>query len=220
MYIIIIGGGRVGYYLAKALLDEGHEILIIEKNAAFCDIITEEMGSICVRSDGCEAATLEEVGTGRADMLVAVTGDDEDNLVACQVAKYKFNVPRTIARIRNPQNEAIFKKLGIDVTVSATNIILEAIEKEVPTHPLTHLLTLSDKGTEIVEVRIPAESATIGKSIKELPLPTDSKLALIIPKDRNPRMPTPSTILREGDQIIALTTADSEKSLRAALIGA
>ncbi len=219
MYIIIIGGGRLGYYLARALLDEGHEVLIIEKNASFCEIINEEMGSICVRGDGCEAATLADVGTGRADMLVAATGDDEDNLVACQVAKYKFNVPRTIARIRNPQNEAIFKKLGIDVTVSTTDIILEAIEKEVPTHPLTHLLTLSDKGLEIVEVRIPSNSAIIGKLVKEIPLPKGSKLALVIPRDRKPRIPTPSTVLREGDQIIALTTPELEAELRAALTG-
>ena len=219
MYIIVVGGGRVGYYLARALLDEGHEVLIIEKNATFCETINEEMGSVCIRGDGCEAATLEEVGTGRASMLVAVTGDDEDNLVACQVAKYKFNVPRTIARIRNPQNEAIFQKLGVDVTVSATTIILEAIEKEVPTHPLTHLLTLSDKGLEIVEVRIPPESKSIGKLVKEISLPEGSKLALIIPKDRKPRWAAPGTVLREGDQIIALTTPELEQALRTALTG-
>ncbi|MFC1915792.1 potassium channel family protein [Chloroflexota bacterium] len=220
MYIIIIGGGRVGYYLARALLDEGHEVLIIEKNASFCELINEEMGSICIHGDGCEAATLVDVGTGRADMLVAVTGDDEDNLVSCQVAKYKFNVPRTIARIRNPKNEVIFKKLGIDVTVSTTNIILEAIEKEVPTHPLTHLLTLGDKGLEIVEVRIPPTSTSIGKLVKDIALPEGSKLALIIPKDRKPHIPTPSTTLREGDHIIALTTPELEETLRAALTGA
>jgi len=219
MYIIIIGGGRLGYYLARALLDEGHEVLIIEKNASFCEIINEEMGSICVRGDGCEAATLADVGTGRADMLVAATGDDEDNLVACQVAKYKFNVPRTIARIRNPQNESIFKKLGVDVTVSATTIILEAIEKEVPTHPLTHLLTLSDKGLEIVEVRIPSNSAIIGKLVKEIPLPKGSKLALVIPRARKPRIPTSSTVIREGDQVIALTTPELEAELRTVLTG-
>ncbi|MBU2536394.1 MAG: TrkA family potassium uptake protein [Chloroflexi bacterium] len=219
MYIIIVGGGRVGYYLARALLNEGHEVLIIEKTPRFCDIINEEMGSVCVQGDGCEAAILAEVGTGRADMFVAVTGDDEDNLVACQVAKHKFNVPRTIARIRNPQNEAIFKKLGIDVTVSATNIILEAIEKEVPTHPLTHLMTRADKGLEIVEIRIPPDSKTIGKPIKEVPLPEGTKLALVIPMDRKPSIPNPNTVLREGDQIIALTTPELEEELRSKLTG-
>ncbi len=219
MYIIVVGGGRVGYYLSRALLDEGHEVLVIEKNARFCEIINEEMGSICIQGDGCEAATLADAGTGRADMLVAITGDDEDNLVACQIAKYKFNVTRTIARIRNPQNEAIFKKLGIDVTVSATTIILEAIEKEVPTHPLTHLLTISERDLEIVEVRIPPESATIGKAVKEIPLPEGSKLALVLPKNRKPHIPTPRTVLREGDQIIALTTPKLEAKLRTALTG-
>jgi trk system potassium uptake protein TrkA len=219
MYIVIVGGGRVGYYLARALLNEGHEILIVEKIARYCEIINEEMGSVCVEGDGCEAAILAEVGTARADMLVAVTGDDEDNLVACQLAKHKFNVPRTIARIRNPQNEALFKELGVDVTVSATNIILEAIEKEVPTHPLTHLLMRSDKGLELVEVRITHDATTIGKALKDIELPRGSRLALVIPRDRKPRVPTPSTVLREGDQVIALTSPELEEKLRTALTG-
>jgi len=219
MYMIVVGGGRLGYYLTKALLDEGHEVLIIEKDATVCEIIEDELGSVCLRGDGCEAATLAEAGTVRADMLIAVTGDDEDNLVACQVAKHKFNVPRTIARIRNPKNEPLFKKLGIDVTVSATNIILEHIEEEVPTHPLTHLLTIRDKGLEIVEIKIPPESTTIGKPVKELSLPQGSRLVLIIPKERKPRVPTANTTLQAGDQVIAVTTPESEEALRTALRG-
>jgi trk system potassium uptake protein TrkA len=220
MYIIVIGGGRVGYYLTKALLNEGHEVTIVEKNADFCQIINNELGDVCVHGDGCEAATLAEIGTGRANMLIAVTGDDEDNLVACQVAKQKFNVPRTIARVRNPQNEVIFKKLGIDVTVTSTNVILEHIEEEVPTHPLTHLLTIRDKGLEIVEVKIPPGSTTAGKPIKELSLPQGSRLALIIRKERKPRVPTSDTILRDGDRVIAITTPESEEALRTTLRGA
>jgi len=219
MYIIIVGGGRVGYYLTKTLLDEGHEILIVEKNATVCEVITEQMGSVCFRGDGCEAATLAKIGTGRADMFIAVTGDDEDNLVACQVAKHKFNVPRTIARIRNPQNEAIFKKLGIDVTVSATNIILEHIEEEVPTHPLIHLLTIRDKGLEIVEVKIPLDSTTVGKTVKELPLPEGSTLFLLLRKQQKPIIPRASTILQAEDRIIAVTSPESEAALRTALTG-
>ncbi len=219
MYIIVIGGGRLGYYLLKALLDEGHEVLVLEKNANICRTIIDELGSVCVRGDGCETATMAEVGTGRADMLVAVTGDDEDNLVACQVAKHKFNVPTTIARIRNPNNETIFKKLGVDVTVSATNIIIEAIEQEVPTHPLTHLLTLRDKGLEIVNIKIADESASVGKTVKELSLPEGTRLALIIPREHNPRVPTAHTVLEAGDRVIALTTPESEETLRATLSG-
>ena len=220
MYIIVVGIGRLGYYLTKALLNEGHEVLTVEKNATICEAIADELGSVCVRGDGCEASTLIEVGTERADMLIAVTGDDEDNLVACQVAKHKFNVPRTIARIRNPKNETIFKKLGIDITISGTNVILEAIEQEVPTHPLTHLLTIRDKGLEIVEVKIPPDSTTVGKLVKELSLPPESRLALIIRKERKPFVPTSNTTLRAGDQIIAVTNPESEEVLRATLRGA
>ena len=219
MYIIVVGGGRVGYYLVRALLDEGHEVLLVEKNATICEVINDELGSVCVQGDGCEAATLVELGTDRADMLVAVTGDDEDNLVACQVAKHKFNVPRTVARIRNPQNETLFKKLGIDVTISSTNVILEKIATEVPTHPLTHLLEIRDKGMEIVEVKIPPDSTTVGKLVKELSLPPGSVLSLIIRKERKPVVPTASTIIEAEDQVIAVTPPESEEALRTALRG-
>ena len=220
MYIIIVGGGRLGYYLTEALLSEGHEVVIVEKNPTICQTINDELGNVCIRGDGCETVTLDEIGTTRADMLIAVTGDDSDNLVACQVAKHKFNVPRTIARVRNPKNETIFKALGIDVTVSSTNIILENIKEEVPTHPLTHLLTIRDKGLEIVEVKVPPDATTIGKPIKELTLPQGSKLVLIIPKDLKPHVPTSDTILRDGDRVIAVTTPESEEALRAVLRGA
>ena len=220
MYMIVIGGGRVGYYLTRALLDEGHEVLVVEQNATFCGIINDELGSVCLVGDGCEAATLSEAGTDRADMLIAVTGDDEDNLVACQVAKHKFNVPRTIARIRNPQNEVLFKKLGVDVTVSHTNIILESIEEKVPTHLLTRLLAIEEEGEEIVEIKVPPDSPTVGKTVRQLTLPRGSKLALVIRKGGRNRVPTLNTIIRAEDRIIAITTPELEEALRATLRGA
>ena len=219
MYIIVIGAGRVGYYLTKALLNEGHEVLLVEKEAAVCEAINDELGSVCVRGDGCEATTLAEVGTERADMFIAVTGDDEDNLVACQVARHKFKVRRTIARILNPKNETLFKKLGVDVTVSATNIILENIEAEVPNHPLTRLMSIRDKGLEIVEVKILPNSSVVGKTVKQLVLPPESILSMIIRKGANPFVPVPDTIIMAGDQIIAVTTPELEEALRAALRG-
>lgn len=219
MYIIVVGGGRLGYYLLKALLNEGHEVLVLEKDSRICKTITDELGSVCFRGDGCEAATLAEVGTGRADMFVAVTGDDEDNLVACQVAKHKHNVPRTIARIRNPRNAVLFKKLGVDVTVSSTDLIIEAIEREVPTHPVTQLMTLEEKGLVIVDVKISSESSMVGKTVRELNLPKESKLALIIPSQGSAYVPTPQTILVAGDQIIAITPPESKEALRATLSG-
>ena len=219
MYIIVVGGGRVGYYLTRALLDEGHEVTMVERNATICEAVNEELGSVCQCGDGCEVTTLAEAGTDRANMMVAVTGDDEDNLVACQVAKHKFNVPRTIARIGNPQNEVLFKKLGIDVTISSTNIILENIEAEVPTHPLTHLLTIRDEGLELVEVRIPPVAPSVGKQVAELVLPAGSIISLIIREGRKPILPAGNTIIEEGDQIIVVIAPDSEEALRAALRG-
>jgi len=217
MYIIIVGGGNVGYYLCKALMEEGHEVLVLEKNPKHCERINDELGSVCTRGDGCEASTLTDVGTARADMLIAVTDEDEDNLVACQLAKYKFNVPHTIARITNPKNEALFKKLGIDVTVSSTTLILEHIELEVPTHPLTHLMTAEDRDQEIVEVRIPPDSAAVGKQIKELLLPSECILSLVLRKNQRPWIPSDDTALQVGDQIIAVTKPETEEKLRTAL---
>ena len=219
MYVIVVGGGRVGYYLTRALLDEGHEVLILETNATVARTLSDELGSISVRGDGCESTTLASVGTNRADMLIAVTGDDEDNLVSCQVAKHMFGVPRTVARIRNPRNEALFKKLGIDVTINTTNLILESIEEEVPTHTLIHLRDIRDKGLEIVEVKIPPDAPTIGKPLKELSLPEGSVLSLIIRKARRPIVPSGATILQAEDQVIAVTAHESEEALRAILSG-
>ena len=219
MYIIIVGGGRLGYYLARTLLDEQHEVLIIEKDTYTVQSIVNEMGSICIKGDGCETSVLAEAGTNRADIFISVTGDDEDNLVACQVAKYKFNVPRTISRIRNPKHEALFKKLGVEVTVSSTSIILEHIKHEVPTNPLMHLLSIQEKGLEIVEIKIQPGSKTVGKAIKDLTLPAESILALIIHRDTNPSVPSPATVLQAEDQIIAVTKPDNEASLRSALTG-
>ena len=220
MYIIVIGGGLVGYYLTKALLSEGHEVLIVEKDSGICETIVDELGSICLRGDGCEAVTLTEVGTDRADMLIAVTGDDEDNLVACQLAKHMFHVPRTISRIRNPKNEVLFKKLGIDVTISSTNVILEHIEEKVPTHSLTRLMAIEDKGLEIVEVKIPPKSATAGKMVKELALQPETVLSLILRKGRKPIIPAVDTVIQADDQIIAVTPPETEEALRATLRGA
>jgi trk system potassium uptake protein TrkA len=220
MYIIVVGGGQVGYYLAKALLAENHEVLVIERDANVCEVINDSLGSICLRGDGCEAAILAEAGTERADMLVAVTGDDEDNLVACQVSKHRFDVSRTIARIRNPQNETLFKELGVDVTISSTNLILEHIQEEVPTHALTHLLVIEDGDKEIVEIKVPAGSSTLGKSIAELSIPRGSNLILIIREEGASFVPTPATPLLSGDRIIALTSHAAEEQLRDVLTGA
>ena len=214
MYIIIVGGGSVGYHLCKALLKEGHEVLVLDKDVAKCENFEDELGSVCVRGDGCEVATLAEAGVSRAEVFVAATDEDEDNLVACQVAKHKFGVPRTIARVNNPENEKIFKKLGVDCPISVTNLILEHIEEKIPTHPLIHLLAMGEEKIEIVEVKILEGSKSVGKSVKELSLPSDSILALLIRNGQKPQVPTVDTVLEVNDRIIALTTTDSEAALQ------
>src|SRR4030066_1177319 len=210
MYIIIVGGGSVGYHLCKALLKEEHEVLVLDKDAAKCENFEDELGSVCVRGDGCEVATLAEVGASRAEVFIAATDGDEDNLVACQIAKYKFGVPRTIARVNDPKNEEIFRKLGVDCPISVTNLILEHIEEKIPTHPLIHLLTMGEEKIQIVEVKILEGAKSAGKSIKELSLPSDSLLALLIRNGQKPQVPTVDTVLEVDDRIIALTTTDSE----------
>ena len=219
MYIIVAGGGQVGYYLSKVLVNEGHEVLVIEQDPKKVERINEELGSVVMRGDGCEATTLEQAGTGRADMLIAVTGDDEDNLVACQVAKHKFKVARTIARIKNPENEGIFEKLGIDVTVSATNLILANIERELPTHPLTPLLTLKEAGIEVVEVKIPPGSPVVGKRLGELSLPRESIVSCVIRKEQGAQVCSKDTMLEAEDEVVAVIKAENEGALRDALVG-
>lgn len=219
MYIIIVGGGKVGYYLAKELVDQGHELLVIERDRRTAERVADELGSVVLTGDGCEAATLDEAGTARADALIAVTGDDEDNLVACQVAKLRFRVPRTIARINNPKNEAIFKTLGIDITISATQVIMEHIQQEFPDHPPIHLMTLRNRGLEVVEVRIPANARIVGHKIKDIPLPPESVLSLVISDRRGPIVPNGDTVIEAEDEVVAVTRVDQEQNLRRTLTG-
>jgi trk system potassium uptake protein TrkA len=217
MYAIVVGGGKVGYYLAKELVEGENEVLVIEQDAAKCERLEQDLGDIVLKGDGCEAATMEIAGFGRADMVIAVTGDDEDNLVSCQVAKAKFGVPRTIARINNPKNEAIFRKLGIDTTVSATGAILSQIEQELPEHPLMRLLTFKGGGLEIVEVKVPAHAGVAGKRVRDLLMPQQSIIVLLVGPDGTPRVPTSETLIMAEDEVLAVTRTENEDALRRVL---
>ena len=216
MYIVIVGGGKVGFYLAKELVEANHEVLVIEQNPAKCAEIAETMGEIVMRGDGCEASVLEKAGAGRADLLLAVTGDDEDNLVACQVARHIFDVSKTVARINNPKNEVILRKLGIDLPVSATSAIMSHIEQELPSHPLISLMTLRH-GFEIVEVKIPEDAGVVGKVLQDVELPGQSLVWGLVDTDGNPKAPTADTIIHAGDEVVAVTLKESEEALRASL---
>jgi trk system potassium uptake protein TrkA len=217
MYIVVIGGGKVGYYLTKALLEERHEVLLIERDRKRAMQIADDLGEgVVLRGDGAEAATLEAAGVSRADVVCAVTGEDEDNLVVSQIAKRHFNVKRTIARINNPKNEDIFVKLGIDVTVSATQFIISLIEQEIPTTPFVNLLTMRSIGMEIVDLYMSDDCPWVGRRIGELALPPDTVLSLLI-HDNIRSFPTPQTLLQQGDRLIGLTSMESEATLHAML---
>ena len=216
MYIIIGGGGDVGYYLTKSLLNQGHEVLLLEKGSTRFQALNEELGQSVVRGDACEARTMEEVGVNRADVVIAVTGEDEDNLVICQMAKKRFKVPRTIARLNNPKHELIFQKLGIDVTVSPTRSILSLIEAELPGTTFVSLMTLKRAGLEIMEIRIPSESPMVGKTLSAISLPRSSNIALII-RGSDHIVPSAETQIQADDEVYALVNREGEEALRSAL---
>ena len=213
MYIIVAGGGKVGFYLARELIAQGHEVLLIERSAARCEIIAAELGNVVQRGNADEASVLAEAGTNRAEVMVAVTGDDEDNLVICQVAKRRFNVPRVIARINNPKNEEIFRLLGIDATVSSTELILSVIEQEIPEQALVPLLRLRHADVEVVDITLPKDSSLDGVILRDIRLPPDSLVAFVI-RGGESIFPTGGTTLRAGDEILALTRPKHEDELR------
>src|SRR5512136_1045408 len=195
MYIVIVGAGNVGYHLAKAVLSKGHEVLLIDRDAATLERIEDELGSIGLKGDGCEAGVLEEAGTSRADLFVAVTDQDADNLVACQIAKHRFKVPRTVARMSDLKNGPLFKKLGVDVTVSSTILILDYIESQTNKPPLlSRLAVLRGSEREMVDVRIPAASPVVGKKIRDISLPQNSLIVLLIRQDERIQLPTSTAV--------------------------
>ena len=216
MYIIIGGGGDVGYYLTKSLLNQGHEVLLLEKGSTRYQALNEELGQSVVRGDACEARTMEEVGVNRADVVIAVTGEDEDNLVICQMAKKRFKVARTIARLNNPKHELIFQKLGIDITVSPTKSILSLIEAELPGTPFVTLMTLKRAGLEIMEIRVPVEAPIVGKTLSTINLPRSGNIVLII-RDNEYIVPNAETKIAGNDEVYALVNREGEEALRAAL---
>ena len=218
MYVIIVGAGKVGYYLSKTLVREGHEVLVMEKDRKQADALTEELGEIVMHGDGCEIRTMTEAGMGRANVVVAVTGDDEDNLVICQMAKRKFGVPRTIARVNDPKNEELFKELGIDQTVSSTRIIFNLLEQQIETDQIIPLAALKKGDIEIVEGEVTPESPLAGQKIGQIDLPKNTLIISVI-REGHAMIPHADTKLREGDSVITMIKADTEKELRAVFTG-
>jgi trk/ktr system potassium uptake protein len=217
MYIIVAGGGKVGFYLTQHLLEEGHEVLLMERNPERVSEINEVLGAVAIAGDAAEASTLVAAGAPRADVVVAVTGEDEDNLVICQMAREKFHVGRTIARVNNPKNENLFRMLGVDVTVSQTNYILNIIEQAIPERSFIHLLSLRHEDLAIVDAKVSESSAVAHRAIAEIELPANTAIAAIA-RGSNVIVPSPATELLPGDDIIAVAHQDQEDELRRLLV--
>jgi len=219
MYIVIVGGGKVGYHLAKALAGNRHTITLIEEDPNRCKEIAEDLENVLViNGDGCDLKYLEEAGIKRADVLAAVTGEDEDNLIICQLGKEYFQVPRTVARVNNPKNETTFSELGVDVPVNSTSIIAKIIEEEASLEDFVTLLTFKRGKLAIVRIDLPENSPVVGKAVKDVQLPGDAVLISIV-RGEHVIIPKGETVLQESDDVIALTTIEKEREVLDLLAG-
>lgn len=218
MYVVIVGAGKVGYFLAKRMLLGKHTVSVIDKDKAVCEETAKQIDALVIQGDGCDPRILEEAGVSHADVLAAVSGDDEDNLIICQLAKEKFNVRRTVARVNNPDNEHTFSELGIDVPIDSTKIIAKIIEEEVSFSDFVNLMSFKRGKLAIVRVDLPENSPVINKLIQDIKLPNDSVLVSLV-RGEEVIVPKGNTVLLQGDDIIALTVIGNEPQLLDVLIG-
>ena len=218
MYIIIVGAGKVGYFLAKRLCQNKHGVSIVEKDKTTCDEIAKELEVLVIRGDGCDPQILEQAGAARADVVAAVTGDDEDNLIICQLAKELFRVRRTVGRVNNPYNEHTFSELGVDIPMNSTEIIAKIIEEEVSFSDFVSLLSFKRGKLAIVRVDLPENSPVIDKQVKDIQWPENSVLLSVVRQD-DVIVPRGDTVLRAGDDVIALTMVGNESQLSNLLAG-
>ena len=218
MYIILVGGGKVGRGAARDLIEMGHEVCVVERDANTAWSINNELGEVALLGDGAEIHVQRAAGMNRADVVVACTGRDQANLAVAQTAQTRFNVGKVIARINDPRNERIFRALGFNFLISATTAIVNAIEEEVSAG-LTRLTQLRSSAFILAEHVIPRLAPCVGCAVRDLDLPPHTVLALIIRADDEPEIPGPNTTIHAADVIVAVTQPEHESALRAALTG-
>jgi len=218
MYVIIVGGGRVGYFLARALLENNIEVTIIESSKEIFELVSHQVDCPVILGDGSSTAVLEQAGANRANVFVAVTNHDHDNLIACQLAKQQFGVPKTIARVKNPKNEAIMQTLGVDITVSSTSIITSVIQSELPHSRIRQVLNLHAGQLEIMEYRLDAKSPVVGRHLRELEVPHSANIVTIF-RDGEAVVPRGETQFQAGDVVLALVKIPAEPAIRKLLLG-
>jgi trk system potassium uptake protein TrkA len=214
MYVIIVGAGKVGWNLARELLEKGNEVTLIENSRERYLTVEQELEHNVHYGDASELWVLERAGISRADMVIAVTGDDEDNILICQVAKEKYLVDRIIARVNNPRNREHFELLGIKPLVSATDLILRLIEHEVPEYGLVHLLDLPEQRLEIIEMLLQEDSKATGQRVGDLEMPEGSLLISVL-REGSGFVPNADTVLQAGDEILAVLDPTVEEDLTA-----
>jgi trk system potassium uptake protein TrkA len=220
VYLIVAGGGKVGANVARSLLRLGHELTLIEQRADQFERLEDEFEHQVQRGDATELFVLERAGIARPpDIVLALTGDDEDNMVICQIARERYDVPKVIARVNDPRNQAHFDLLGISPTVCATARIMALVEHEVPEHDLIHLLELRRENLEIVEVQIDRDSPSAGKRVEGLALPEGSRLISVMRNGRA-EIAVGATTLEAGDQVLAILEPGKEDELRRVLLSA
>ena len=213
MYIIVVGAGKVGWNLARELLDKEHEVTVIEGDRRRYLTVEQELEHNIQYGDASELWVLERAGVQRADMVIAVTGDDEDNMLICQVARDKYMVERIIARVNNPRNLQHFELLGIKPSVSATGLILNLIEHEVPEYGLVHLLDFPEERLEIIEMLLEKDSKVAGQRVADLDMPEGSLLISVL-RDGEGFVPGPETVLEPGDEVLAVLDPGKEEDLK------
>jgi trk system potassium uptake protein TrkA len=222
MRVVIAGGGNVGTYIAAELEQSGHEVLIVEVDpdrVAWGTSHHEPSGVAWLQADACEVSELSLADPGKADVVVAVTGDDEDNLVISLLAKQEFGVPRVVARINNPSNRWLFNEnWGVDVSVSTPHLLTALVEEAVSVGSLVRLLSFGNDSVRLSEVTLADESPADGKAIKDLGLPRDSTVVAVLRND-HVTVPRGDTVMYAGDEVVVLVTAESEEDVREILIG-
>src|SRR6476660_778487 len=218
MYCVIAGGGKVSANVARSLMRLGHEVTLIEQRRDRFERLEDEFEHQVQRGDATELFVLERAGIARPpDIMLALTGDDEDTMVICQLAQARYGVPKVIARVNDPRNQAHFDLLGLAPTVCATSSIMALVEHEVPEHDLIHLLELRGENLEIVEVQIDGDSPSAGRSVEALSLPEGSRLISVMRDDRA-EIAVGSTVLEAGDQVLAILESGKEDELRRVLL--
>lgn len=218
MYIIVVGGGKVGYYLGRMLLNKGHEVTIIENNPEIYALVSNQVECPVIRGDGSTTEVLEKAGANRCNVFVAVTNHDHDNLIACQVAKFHFGIPKTIARVKNPKNEAVLQKLGVDITVSSTALISEIIESALPASKIRTVLNIRAGNLEILEFSLDAGSPVVGKHLKDVVFPPNTNIVTVL-RDGQALVPRGETAFQQDDTVLALAHTSVEGELRRTLLG-